>query len=33
MYRIDTIPLVGTGKTDLRRVKQMAAEVSEARLS
>ena len=28
MYHVDAIPTLGTGKTDLRRVKQMAAEVA-----
>jgi acyl-[acyl-carrier-protein]-phospholipid O-acyltransferase/long-chain-fatty-acid--[acyl-carrier-protein] ligase len=28
MHHIDAIPALGTGKTDLRRVKQMAAEIA-----
>ena len=28
MHQIDAIPALGTGKTDLRRVKQMAAEIA-----
>jgi len=28
MHHVDAIPALGTGKTDLRRVKQMAAEIA-----
>jgi acyl-[acyl-carrier-protein]-phospholipid O-acyltransferase / long-chain-fatty-acid--[acyl-carrier-protein] ligase len=28
LHHIEAIPSLGTGKTDLRRVKQMAAEVA-----
>ena len=30
MHHIETIPALGTGKTDLRRVKQLAADVTSA---
>jgi acyl-[acyl-carrier-protein]-phospholipid O-acyltransferase/long-chain-fatty-acid--[acyl-carrier-protein] ligase len=33
MHLVEAIPSLGTGKTDLRRVKQLAMEISEARLS
>jgi hypothetical protein len=28
MHHVESIPTLGTGKTDLRRVKQMAMEVA-----
>ena len=31
LHHVETIPALGSGKTDLRRVKQLAAEVTSAR--
>jgi hypothetical protein len=28
MHRVEAIPVLGTGKTDLRRIKQMASAIA-----